>query len=125
MNPAERAGLTRREWLKGLATAGVGAALAGCAHTQTRLESPIGFLETDKGNPGSVWAENLKPGTSDWLLSKPTIDPNTKYRCPWIEGFCSRTSIRAGQRLKLFVSTNPESDFTVEIYRLGYYDGTG
>jgi hypothetical protein len=125
MKAAEHVGLTRRDWLKGMATAGMGAALAGCAHTQTHLESPLGFLETDKGNPSSIWAENLKPGTTDWMLSKTTIDPGAKYRCPWIEGFCSRTSIGAGQRLTLFVSTNPESNFTIEIYRLGYYDGTG
>jgi len=59
------------------------------------------------------------------MLGKTAIDPSTKYRCPWIEGYCSRTSVRAGQRLDLFVSTNPDSDFTIEIYRLGFYDGAG
>jgi hypothetical protein len=69
--------------------------------------------------------ENAKPGTRDWMLTNTRIDPATKYRCPWIEGYCSHTSIRAGEKLSIFVSTNPSSAFTLEVYRLGYYGGTG
>jgi hypothetical protein len=58
-------------------------------------------------------------------LSKADVDPATKYRCPWIEGYCSHTSIRAGQTLQLYVSTNPASPFSIDIYRLGYYGGAG
>jgi hypothetical protein len=69
--------------------------------------------------------ENQRPGTRDWLLSKTRIDPKTKYRSHWIEGYCSRTSVRAGDSLKLFVSTNPASEFTVDFYRMGFYGGDG
>jgi len=121
MKTPEAAGFTRREWLKSLVAVGAGAAVAGCSHTRVRPQTGL----TDSRKPDSVWAENQKPGTSDWMLGKTAIDPSTKYRCPWIEGYCSRTSVRAGQRLDLFVSTNPDSDFTIEIYRLGFYDGAG
>src|SRR5690242_6223278 len=123
MKAPERAGFSRREWLKSLVTAGVGAALAGCSHTQVR--PPSGLALSDKAKPDSVWAENQKPGTSDWLLAKTAIEATTKYRCPWIEGYCSRTSVRAGQRLSLFLNTSPDSDFTIDTYRLGFYDGAG
>jgi hypothetical protein len=73
----------------------------------------------------TITRENSKPGTRDWLLREARIDPRTKYRCPWIEGYCSHTSIRAGETLRIFVSTNPASEFTIDIYRLGYYGGTG
>jgi hypothetical protein len=69
--------------------------------------------------------ENAKPGTRDWMLTKTRIDPATKYRCPWIEGYCSRTSVRAGEKIQFFVSTNPASDFGIEVFRMGYYGGTG
>jgi hypothetical protein len=69
--------------------------------------------------------ENAKPGTTDWLLRDTRIDPKTKYRCPWIEGYCSHTSIRSGEMLRIFISTNPASDFSIDLYRLGYYGGTG
>jgi hypothetical protein len=73
----------------------------------------------------AVAQENEKPGTRDWMLKKTRIDPATKYRCPWIEGYCSRTSVRAGETITFHVSTNPPSPFTIEIYRTGFYGGAG
>ncbi len=73
----------------------------------------------------AIALENQRPGTTDWQLDKTKIDPETRYRCPWIEGYCSHTSIRAGQKLKIYVSTDPAAPFTLDIYRLGYYQGTG
>src|SRR5688500_20354407 len=72
-----------------------------------------------------VRRENERPGTRDWMLTKTRVDPATKYRCPWVEGYCSRTSVRAGEEISLFVSTNPPSPFTIDVYRMGYYGGAG
>jgi len=72
-----------------------------------------------------IRAENQKPGTSDWQVQKVRIDPATRYRSPTIEGYCSRTSLRAGETLKIMVSTNPPSPFVIDVYRLGYYGGKG
>jgi hypothetical protein len=69
--------------------------------------------------------ENQRPGTRDWLLETTRIDPAARYRCPWIEGFCSHRTIRAGETLSFYVSTNPPSRFTLDIYRSGYYGGDG
>ncbi len=100
----------RRTLLKGTAVAGL-AALA----PEIRAAP----------NRDLIRAENAKPGTTDWLLHNTRVDPKTKYRCPWIEGYCSHTSIRAGETLSIMVSTNPASPFTIDIYRLGYYGGKG
>jgi len=75
--------------------------------------------------PNPVAVENAKPGTRDWMLTKPRIDPVTKHRCPWIEGYCSHASIRAGEEIQFFVSTNPAAEWTLEIYRMGFYGGDG
>jgi hypothetical protein len=72
-----------------------------------------------------IQAENAKPGTSDWQLGTVRIDPQSRYRSPGIEGYCSRTSLRAGEKLQVMVSTNPASPFVMDIYRLGYYGGKG
>lgn len=72
-----------------------------------------------------IQKENAKPGTRDWILTNTRIDPATKYRSPGIEGYCSRTSVRAGETITFHVSTNPPSPFTLELYRLGYYGGAG
>ncbi len=104
--------ITRRDWLKGMAGIGGAAALSGCAS--------ILSAKSD-----AVRRENQLEGTRDWLLTKTRVDPKTKYRCPWIEGYCSKTSVRAGETLEIFVSTNPVSDFILDIYRMGFYGGTG
>jgi hypothetical protein len=77
------------------------------------------------GASSRIRDENARPGTRDWLLTNPRVDPANKIRCPWIEGYCSRTSVTAGQTLEIKVSTNPPAKFTVDIFRLGYYGGSG
>lgn len=85
-----------------------------------------GLLLAEEIKPANpVVAENARPGTRDWMLSKTQIDPKTKYRSPWIEGYCSHASAAAGDKISFHVSTNPASKFTLEIYRLGYYGGQG
>jgi len=69
--------------------------------------------------------ENARPGTRQWMLENTRIDPASKYRCPWIEGYVSQASILPGEILKVMVSTNPASDFKIEFFRLGYYGGEG
>lgn len=114
--------LSRRDLLQLLCGGGTLATLGGCASSSTR--------GTDRGRATPrqrdlIRRENDRPGTQDWLLSRTAIDTTTKYRCPWIEGYCADTSIRAGRRMTIHVSTNPPSPFTLEIYRLGYYGGLG
>ena len=105
---------SRRQFLKGV-TAGAAATMLARGARAT----------VDPAGSDLIRRENEKPGTRDWMLTKTRIDPETKYRCPWIEGYCSHTSIRAGETLRFFVSTNPASEFTLEVYRLGYYGGDG
>lgn len=106
--------VTRRMALK------VGASAAAGAFIGTL---PGRLAADPAANP--VVLENAKTGTRDWLLTNARIDAQTKYRCPWIEGYCSRQSIRPGETISFHVSTNPPSPFTLEIFRLGYYGGNG
>ncbi len=49
----------------------------------------------------------------------------SKYRSTWIEGYCSRQSVKAGESIDIKVSTNPPRPFTIEFFRTGYYGGKG
>lgn len=69
--------------------------------------------------------ENEQEGTTNWQLTYTRVDPKTKYRSTLIEGFCSRASVRAGESIDFYVSTDPASPFVIDIYRLGYYQGKG
>jgi hypothetical protein len=119
--------LDRRELLKGFAAAGVGSALTPLAAggLASTLGLAAGCRPAAAARPGLIRAENEKPGTTDWLLTSTRVDPATRFRCPWIEGYCSRTSLRAGERLAIMVSTNPPSPFVVDLYRMGWYGGKG
>jgi len=78
-----------------------------------------------RGQENPIHAENAHAGTTEWLLTNIRTDPKAKCRCPWIEGYCSQTSVRAGERLDIMVSTAPASQFVVDLYRLGFYGGKG
>ena len=108
-------GMTRRDLIKGVAGLGAITALASCSST-TKQSGVVS---------DAIRRENEKTGTRDWLLKNTRIDPKTKHRCPWIEGYCSRTSVRPGETISFHVSTNPASPFKLDIYRMGYYGGAG
>ncbi|HLY08519.1 MAG TPA: N,N-dimethylformamidase beta subunit family domain-containing protein [Planctomycetota bacterium] len=124
---------SRRDLLSAISTMGVAAmlpgVLGGCGTTEEGAGLPAapGGATTviTKRRSDLIRDENEKPGARDWMLTKPAIDHSVKYRCPWIEGYFSRTSVRAGETISLHVSTNPESKFTVDLYRMGYYGGAG
>jgi hypothetical protein len=106
----------RRDLLKSAAAAGLTSALQPYAEV---------FAQPTAARRDLIREENEKDGTTGWMLENTQVDPKTKYRCPWIEGYCSHTSIRAGESLHIMVSTNPPSPFAIDLYRLGYYGGKG
>jgi hypothetical protein len=64
-----------------------------------------------------IQVENLQPGTTGWLLTKPAL-----YRK--IEGYAAATSAAAGDRISVYVSTTAAS-FRADVYRMGWYGGKG
>ena len=75
-----------------------------------------------KENP--IILENRKTGSTDWQLTR--VRPDEKlHRTPYVEGYCSRQSVKAGELLEIMVSTAPVSSFKIDVYRTGYYGGTG
>jgi len=84
-----------------------------------------------QSNP--IVIENQNPGTQDWLLTKvdtvlSTEGPGNQphyLRSRKIEGYTSRTSYATGDTVTLFVSMDPAGDFTIDFYRMGYYQGNG
>lgn len=117
---------TRRDVLSAISTLGVAAMLPGVLPGCSAPDGPAGSpAAVTKRRSDLIREENEKPGTKDWVLKKPAIDRAIKHRCPWIEGYFSRASVRAGETITLHVSTNPESKFSVDLYRMGYYGGAG
>lgn len=106
--------VSRRHALRSVLSAAAVGLAGGCQSSRTRPH-----------DPGLIRRENQRLGTRDWMLQRTRVDPATQWRSPWIEGYCSHTSLLAGQTLTVFVSTRPASTFTLEVYRMGFYDGLG
>ena len=68
--------------------------------------------------------ENEKQGTTDWQLTRVRINKGN-YRTSLIEGYASHQSVFPGDSIAFYVSTEPKRSFTIDLYRMGYYSGTG
>ena len=77
--------MTRRDVLKGTAAAGVASSIASIASMPS----------IEAARAGVIHKENAHAGSTDWQLTYTKVDPETRYRCPWIEGYCSRASVKA------------------------------
>lgn len=69
--------------------------------------------------------ENAKPGADDWQLTRVRLDERAGMRSSDIEGYCSKQSVAAGEKLEIFVSVKVPADYQLEIFRTGYYGGKG
>ena len=114
MNKLSTRSLSRRQAMQTIVSAGV---------ISLAQAMPANAVTASAQN--RIQRENSLPGTKDWMLTKIRVEPASRYRCPWIEGYCSRTSVRRGESISFHVSTNPVSRFSIDIFRLGYYGGTG
>lgn len=104
---------TRRSFL---ASAAVPAATAAALSSGDATAQPA--------RRNRIEEENAKPGTTDWQLTRVRLNKG-KYRTSLVEGYVSHQSIRAGETLEFFVSTEPARRFTIDLYRLGCYGGKG
>ena len=71
-----------------------------------------------QSNP--IVIENQQPGTNAWELTKPGNDTTGQ-----IKGYGSATSVNKGGTITFHVSANPAQTYTIDIYRLGWYQGLG
>src|SRR5436190_13964005 len=99
---------TRRSYLRfGLAVA---AALIFAGRGSGRLDVQA------QSNPISI--ENAQTGDTDWGLAAVGAGD------PTIQGFATNISIDRGETVDFKVNT-PSTNYKLDIYRLGYYGGTG
>ncbi len=88
------------------------------------LALAAGSAQASPATSSIIQRENQQPGTTDWQLTRVRINAGP-YRTTLIEGYCSHQSIEAGETLSISVSTDPVRQFTIDIYRMGFYGGAG
>lgn len=65
-----------------------------------------------------VVPEARRPGTSEWKLSQPATGAQ-------LEGYAGATSVQRGESIDIHVRTDGARAVSWELYRMGYYGGTG
>ena len=109
--------LDRRDLLKSAAVSGLAGSLA--------IGSGRPVASAVKTGRNRITAENSRTGTSDWQLTYVRPAGKSRRRSLLIEGYCSKTSVRAGDSIEFHISTRPATSVTIDIYRMGYYGGKG
>ncbi len=76
-------------------------------------------------DPNPITLENQLPGTVAWRLG---VAPGTQTANDvekQVKGYASATSVNKGQSIDLMVTVNPAQSVTVQIFRMGWYQGLG
>ncbi|MBT3891883.1 MAG: hypothetical protein HOF72_14745, partial [Planctomycetaceae bacterium] len=102
----KRTDLDRRSVIKKTAAASLSVAAVVTGTAQGVVTSkPV-------GRRSLIQKENDLRGTRDWQLTR--VWPNRdNFRTSLIEGYCSHQSIAAGESLDIFVSCDPQSEYTI------------
>lgn len=108
----------RRELLKAATAAAAGAALPGSTGAAPPAIPP-------PPREIAIAIENAKPGTADWQLTYVRPEKTGVWRTKYVEGYCNRTSVSAGETIAFHLSADPAAAVTIDIYRMGYYQGLG
>ena len=78
----------------------------------------------DDGEASPVLMENLQPGSANWqmwLNGYRNADDVHKQ----IKGYASATSVNKGGSITFYVTVNPAQTYTIDLYRMGWYQGLG
>ncbi len=92
-------------------------------HCLLVITSICGFSGGVIANP--ITDENLNPGSRGWVLSAQGSGHDATDAVGQIKGYMSATSVNKGGQIDFKVSVSPVQNFTIEIYRVGWYGGMG
>src|SRR5207302_6407658 len=71
-----------------------------------------------------IVAENQQPGSGNWDMwlngFRPADDVSKQ-----IKGYASATSVNKGGSITFYITVNPAQTYTIDVYRMGWYQGLG
>src|SRR5947208_968176 len=116
-------------------------AVSGMSSSGTVLASiPAGVAQDAAGNPNTASTstdnsvtftpvsptvlENQQPGSGNWQMWLHGIAPADDVG-KQIKGYASATSVNLGESITFYVTVNPAQQYTMDVYRMGWYQGLG
>src|ERR1700682_5473455 len=82
----------------------------------------IVLLPTAMAQSNPIVTENQQPGTSNWQIPWGLSADDVAGQ---IKGYASATSVNKGQNITFYVSVNFAQTYTIDVYRMGWYQGLG
>jgi hypothetical protein len=76
------------------------------------------------GSPNPIVAENRHPGTDAWRFGKPGFQ-TADDRGQQIKGYAGAVSVNLNEAIKFYVTVSPAQNYTIDVYRMGWYGGQG
>jgi hypothetical protein len=80
----------------------------------------VQFNANTSASSNTIVIENQNQGSSGWRMTNPVSESN-----PEIMGYASATSVNRGNAIDFKISLAQAGNYTIEVYRLGFYRGTG
>ena len=71
-----------------------------------------------------IQLENQQPGSTGWKIGQSgfvVADDKTQQ----IKGYASATSVNKGDSITFYVTVNPSQSYSIDVYRIGWYQGDG
>ena len=75
-------------------------------------------------NASPIVLENQQPGSGNWQMWLHGIAPADDVN-QQIKGYASATSVNKGESITFYVTVNPAQQYTMDVYRMGWYQGLG
>ena len=90
------------------------------ATTAAATASGIGSVTFTGMVSNAIFLENQNAGTTAWAMTNPVTTT-----APEIAGYAGATSVNKGSSLPMKISLAQAGQYTIDVYRLGYYAGAG
>jgi hypothetical protein len=88
----------------------------------------LAYFLVPAAKPGTtdnpIVAENLLPGSEGWRVGQSGFQVSTDVGGQ-VQGYASSTSLARGENLTFYVTVSPAQQFSIDIYRMGWYGGAG
>lgn len=95
--------------------------------TRTRVQAVVPTAPAAAAPPSDenpIPAENRMAGTDRWQLELPGFQV-TDDAVGQIKGYASATSVNKGEAIDFYITVSPVQTYTIDVYRVGWYDGKG
>jgi putative cell wall-binding protein len=92
--------------------------------TAKAAATPAAAGATPPGTASPTWLENQNQGSTAWQIPQPGMRVGDDAGLQ-LEAYADHNGVEHGQTIGFHVTTTPAQNYGIQIFRMGYYGGTG